>query len=47
MRRGTASASALSGIRVPTLEGNPLMRVGAPPPEELFPVPWRRERAAA
>ena len=34
-------------VRISTLEGNPLMRPGEPPPEELFPVLWRRERAAA
>jgi ectoine hydroxylase-related dioxygenase (phytanoyl-CoA dioxygenase family) len=33
-------------VRIATLEGNPRMRVGAPPPDELFPVLWRSSGAA-
>jgi ectoine hydroxylase-related dioxygenase (phytanoyl-CoA dioxygenase family) len=29
-------------VRIAMLDGNPCMRVGAPPPDELFPVLWRQ-----
>jgi ectoine hydroxylase-related dioxygenase (phytanoyl-CoA dioxygenase family) len=29
-------------VKIATLEGNPLMRVGEPPPDELFPIVWPR-----
>jgi ectoine hydroxylase-related dioxygenase (phytanoyl-CoA dioxygenase family) len=33
-------------VRIAALETHPAMRVGAPPPEELFPVLWRRQNTA-
>jgi ectoine hydroxylase-related dioxygenase (phytanoyl-CoA dioxygenase family) len=32
-------------VKIATLEGNPLMKVGAPPPDALFPIVWPRQVA--